>query len=109
MTQLKLYVWEDVLADYTSGLICILAESEEQAFELLYNKDPIAWSNIQGFWEELQWENEDIKRLSKIYPQFDLCQLQKTYSQENNIKLNGTRKKPNIITKPEAFVVHGGG
>ncbi len=31
---LKMYVWDDVLQDWTSGLIVVLAESLEQAREL---------------------------------------------------------------------------
>lgn len=31
--KLKMYVWEDVLTDYTSGLVCILASSLEEALE----------------------------------------------------------------------------
>jgi hypothetical protein len=30
MRKLKLYVWEDVLTDYTSGVMFALAESEEE-------------------------------------------------------------------------------
>ena len=41
-SQLKLYVWEDVLEDYTSGIMCALATSPEHARELL-RKDP-EWS-----------------------------------------------------------------
>jgi len=36
--ELKLYVWEDVLCDYTSGMVCILAYDLEQAKELLLEK-----------------------------------------------------------------------
>jgi hypothetical protein len=32
---LKLYVWEDVLADYTSGIMFALARSESEARELI--------------------------------------------------------------------------
>jgi len=36
--KLKLYVWEDVLCDYTCGMICVLALSLEQAFSLIKEK-----------------------------------------------------------------------
>ena len=39
---LKLYVWEDVLKDWTSGLVCVLASSQEQARELINKKYPCA-------------------------------------------------------------------
>jgi len=37
-TELKLYVWEDVLRDYTEGMVCILAEDLEQAREVFLKK-----------------------------------------------------------------------
>lgn len=37
---LKLYVWEDVLNDYTSGMAVALAESKEEALRLLAKKVP---------------------------------------------------------------------
>lgn len=36
---LKLYVWEDVLTDYTCGAMFCLAASEEEARELLLEQD----------------------------------------------------------------------
>jgi hypothetical protein len=33
---MRLYVWEDVLQDYTSGIAFALAESEEQARGLIW-------------------------------------------------------------------------
>ena len=38
--ELKLYVWEDVLTDYTSGMVCILAKDLEQAKKLFSTKFP---------------------------------------------------------------------
>jgi len=38
MNNLKLYVWEDVLTDYTSGIAFALAESVEQAREVIQQK-----------------------------------------------------------------------
>lgn len=37
---LRLYVWEDVLADYTSGLMFALAESEDEARRLILIAEP---------------------------------------------------------------------
>jgi hypothetical protein len=36
---LKLYVWKDVLWQWTSGIIFALAESEEQARQVVLNAD----------------------------------------------------------------------
>ncbi len=38
MGKLKLFVWEDVLRDYTSGIVVALAENEEAAFKLVKEK-----------------------------------------------------------------------
>ena len=46
--QLKLYVWEGVLTDYTSGMICILAYDLEQAKELLLKKYPAYYADDFG-------------------------------------------------------------
>jgi len=32
---MEMYVWEDVLTDYTSGMICVLANSKKKALEIL--------------------------------------------------------------------------
>ena len=37
--QLKLYVWEEVLTDYTDGIIVVLAHSYEEALEKIEEKE----------------------------------------------------------------------
>jgi hypothetical protein len=46
----KLYVWEGdgVLDDYTNGLVCVIADSPEQAWALLEEKDAAAWLRLQN-------------------------------------------------------------
>lgn len=39
---LKLFVWENVLTDYTNGIVCVLAEDLEQAIQLIKEKDDAA-------------------------------------------------------------------
>ena len=46
MTDLKLFVWENVLTDYTDGMICVLARTESEAIDLLALKDPLAFNAI---------------------------------------------------------------
>ena len=58
--QLKLYVWEDVLNGYTSGIAFALAETEEEARQLItkemgynhedLNKKPELIYNKKGFY-----------------------------------------------------------
>jgi len=35
MSDLKMYIWEDVLCDYSCGMIAVLAESPEHAREIV--------------------------------------------------------------------------
>ncbi len=57
---LKMYVWEEVLTDYTDGLACVLAHSEEEARRLIkaevgrfwegdFNSKPIEVKSPQAF------------------------------------------------------------
>jgi hypothetical protein len=46
--KMKLYVWEDVLRDYTSGMICILAHDLEEAKNLLLKKYPDYYADDFG-------------------------------------------------------------
>jgi len=39
--KLKMWVMEEVLTDFTDGLVCVYAESEEQAWDLLEQKYPV--------------------------------------------------------------------
>jgi len=39
----KMYVWEGVLADWTGGLVCVLAVSKRQALAVLKREHEIAW------------------------------------------------------------------
>jgi len=39
MAKLKLFVWEDVLTDYTPGIAFALAETEQEAREILLKKE----------------------------------------------------------------------
>lgn len=107
MNKLKIFVWEDVLSDYTPGIVCIFAESLEQAFEILYLKDSLAWFSLQNI--TVNWNDKHISELCKIYPKDNLMQLQKRHFDSLEIKVSSTYKKPKIITEPEAFVVWGGG
>lgn len=49
MENLKLYVWEDVLRDYTSWLVCILAKDLEQAREIFLKKYPDETYALEDF------------------------------------------------------------
>ena len=50
---MKLYVWEDVLCDWTCGIAFALANSKEEAIELVsdyYNED-FGWTKEAGNYE----------------------------------------------------------
>lgn len=55
-SKLKLYVWEQVLCDYTCGMVCVLAHNEEEAWKLLKEKDWRAYEMLRGI------NPEDIER-----------------------------------------------
>lgn len=80
MCNLKLYIWENVLRDYSPGMVAVLAESEEQAWELLRQKYEAAWEQLRGY--------DDMYNPKGLYP---------------------NAKRPREITEPEAFAVWGGG
>jgi hypothetical protein len=40
--KLKLYVWEGVLIDYSSGIVCALARNEEEAWRKVKETDEMA-------------------------------------------------------------------
>jgi len=39
----KLYVWEEVLCDWSCGLVCVVARDEQEALSLLKAADEVAW------------------------------------------------------------------
>jgi len=43
---MKLFVWENVLIDWSSGMVCVLAENLEQAIKLIKEKDDLAASTM---------------------------------------------------------------
>jgi hypothetical protein len=47
MKKLKLYVWEGVLTDYTSGMVCVLARSEEEAWKLVEEKQDGTYARLK--------------------------------------------------------------
>jgi hypothetical protein len=76
---LRLYVWEGVLTDYTSGLVCVLAENEKQAWALLKKEDHTAWWVLLG--------EPDDRETKEIPP---------------------SAIRPKEVTRPKCFLVWGG-
>jgi len=57
--KLKLYVWENVLCDYTCGMVCVLAFDLEQAFDLIREKyDEYYLDDLAGVEPEIIEEPE---------------------------------------------------
>ena len=93
---MPLFVWDGVLEDYTSGIVCVLARSEKQAWKMIYEKSSLAWWVLQG------------------EPDFEIEGKERSYSDSGYRKVPKcgyfkTAIRPKKITKPEAFVVWGGG
>ena len=51
-----MFVWEDVLCDYTCGMVCVLARTVDEALELVKKK---------GEWEYKEIKNKTPKVISK--------------------------------------------
>lgn len=49
---LKLWVMENVLSDYTDGLVCVYAETEVQAWDLLQQQYPVYFFALNGFTDD---------------------------------------------------------
>lgn len=62
--ELKLFVWTNVLANWTPGIIFTLAENVEQAREVI-NRDKEDWQYIEKIyvcWRgEVKWETEILE------------------------------------------------
>ena len=86
--KMKLFVWEDVLTDYTDGIVCIYAGSEDKAWDVLKKEDRTAWGLLRG--------------------------RRRVYTTEDNRKVKDLEEdkkviRPRCIKEEEAFVVWGGG
>lgn len=89
--RLKLFVWKNVLCDYTCGMVCILARDLNKVVDLLLEKyeDDV---DIQLFVEE------------------DLGFLYKTEEVNRENLLQAVKKKmPEVYVKPVVVAVYGGG
>jgi len=45
---MNVYVWEDVLRDYTAGMVVVIAKSEEEAWEVLRRTQAWVMSDLWG-------------------------------------------------------------
>ena len=79
--KLKLFVWEGVLTDYTSGVIFALARDAQHARELVCAKEG-------------------------INPKTGKSLTNSEYTPRVWLDM---KKEPQVVTKPEAFLVWGGG
>ena len=80
---LRLYVWEGGLGNYYEGEggACVLAHSEEEAWELIAAKDPMAAAKLND-----AEDDEDEEGECRIDPRRE------------------TRQRPRIVEAPEAFI-----
>jgi hypothetical protein len=104
MVELKLYVWENVLTDYTEGIVCVLAHNEEEAWALLQKEDDTAWWVLQGS-PDITWQgaqSEEINKLSKSEIALKALQQMGKFKFETAIN-------PQEIIEPVAFAIWGGG
>jgi len=90
--QMALFIWEDGPLAHTSGMVCVLARSEKQAWKMLYEKDNLAWWSLQG---EPTSEIKGESYSESGYSNVPKCGYFKTAI------------RPKKITKQEAFVAWG--
>jgi hypothetical protein len=93
---MKLFVWGDVLKDYTSGMVCVLAKNERQAWEKLYEADSTAWWVLQGE------PCFNVPNESQGVSAFKFLASENKFCFDNAIR-------PKVVSEPEAFIVWGGG
>ena len=94
LMKMNLFVWEGVLSDYTDGLVVAMARDEDEAWELLFKKDSIAWWKLNGNPKCLKGKDQAICAHKEL-------RSKGVFHTEQAIR-------PKKITKPEAFVVWGG-
>jgi hypothetical protein len=87
----KLYVWENVLMDYTSGIMFALANSIDEARMLIAKK----------YHEECRsWDEEKANRLCEyVEGEYGRCKV--CYELQ--------RYKPQVFDTPVGFYLWGGG
>lgn len=85
--QLRMYVWKDVLEDWSSGIVAVAAYDEAHAWDLLKQEDETAWARIRDVL------GPEVSKLDTRTPD----------------QLPPNVKRPVEVTEPGAFVVWGGG
>lgn len=60
---LKMFVWTGVLSDYTSGMVCVLAHSKEEAYDIVRKTESLSDSS-KG--EILAMEPETVSKPSLV-------------------------------------------
>lgn len=78
-----LWVWADMLADYTEGIAFAFARTESEAWEKIKESDPTAWWAIRG----RPKDQNDIRQPAELSKS---C-------------------RPRKVVKSEAFTCWGGG
>ena len=109
--ELKTYVWEDILCGYSCGMVVVIAHSEEEAWQLLYEKDEHVWSTLM-FDGEVEWDDPLIQKLNPLVPEdiwLRLPILQKLWLREKGITIYKNAVRPKEVTQPDVFVVGGCG
>ena len=98
----KMYVWKDVLCDYTSGIACVYASSLKEAIKIIIKK---AESKCEDAW---LWTSllDDIIRFYNYDDGIDRIDLD---TDAKNIINTSSFKLPKIIDSPDGIAIYGGG
>lgn len=56
-----MYLWvlENVLRNYSGGLVCVYAPTEEEAWKLLFKKDSMAWQHLRLWPDEVKADTKE--------------------------------------------------
>jgi len=88
---MKMFVWKNVLCDYTCGVAVVHAESYEEALKFIYTKAKTG----ELEWETLAWEICDYS-----------CPLRRSTFEEF---VSAVKRKPEVIDSVGGIAIYGGG
>lgn len=63
---MKLFYWDNVLSDYTSGHVLIIAENMKEAMKMLEKEDNYAFREIQGISPTITSSTNQKERFIKV-------------------------------------------
>lgn len=104
MGNLKLYVYKNVLSDYTPGVAFALAESEEQAHNLILGTEDAKSGHHRHTWAEHHTE----KGFKRTYTR-NLKNFYEPETARRPVECYCEFLDPEVHEEPYGFAIYGGG